>query len=188
MPTFIYFAPEKDAYISQYYANNNFGEVPYLYTNRYKSAVDEYQSLIQFDFCSLGCNQVPPNSELDPNQLFLYIYRNEIPCSTRLYAYRVIQYWNELNVTWNTKPLVDYSSPVGYVDIAAGYFGEVKMDLDPDVIQRWYNGYYQNNGLLLKCDAPSNSLIGFYSREFNNPDLWPKLWVCYNQNCCVEPT
>ena len=33
MPTFIYFTPEKDAYISEYYANSNFGDVPYLYTN-----------------------------------------------------------------------------------------------------------------------------------------------------------
>ncbi|MDD2619544.1 MAG: DNRLRE domain-containing protein [Syntrophomonadaceae bacterium] len=187
MPTFIYFTPEKDAYISEYYANSNFGDVPYLYTNNYKSAVDEYQSLVKFDLCSLSCNQVPPNSDLDPNQLFLHIYRNEIPSCTRLYAYRVVSYWDELKVTWNTKPLVDYNSPVGYVDIPSGYFGQVTMDLDPFVIQSWYNGYYKNNGLLLKCDEPCNSLIGFYSREFINPDLWPKLWVCYDLNCCVGP-
>jgi len=186
LPTFIYFASQKDAYISQYFANSNFGDVPYLYTNKYQSAGDEYESLLQFDFCSVPCNQVPPNSELNPNQLYLHIYRNEIPSCTRLYAYRIIQYWDESNVTWNTKPLVDYSSPVGYVDIAAGYFGQIIMDLDYTVVMGWYNGFYENNGLLLKCDEPNNSLIGFYSREFSNPDFRPKLSVCYYQNCCVN--
>jgi len=185
LPTWIYFTPAKDAYIAEYYPNMNFGNVPYLYTNNYQSTNDEYQSLIKFDLCSLTCNQIPPNSEINPVRLYLKIYRNEIPCTTRLYAYRIIQPWSETEVTWNNRPMIDNSAPVGYVDIDAGFFGWVEIELDYNVVMSWYNGYYQNYGLLLKCDVPENSLIGFYSREFSNPDYWPKLGVCYYQNCCV---
>lgn len=187
MPTWIYFTPEKDAYIAQYYPDINFGDVPYLYTNRYQGCNDEYQSLIKFDLCSLGCNQIPSNSEINPTRLYLKIYRNEIPHTTRLYAYRIMQYWDENTVTWNNKPMVDYSQAVGHVDIDAGYFGWVNMELNYNIVQKWYNGYYRNYGLLLKCEEPCDSLIGFYSREFYNPDYWPMLGICYYQNCCYEP-
>jgi hypothetical protein len=64
--------PIEDAYISQFYANSNFGAVPFLYTNRYKGPGDEYQSLLKFDddfFCHPG-RRVHA-------QLRLKIYRNE---------------------------------------------------------------------------------------------------------------
>lgn len=185
MPTWIYFTPEKDAYVSEYYAATNFGDVPYLYVNRFQGPNDDYQSLLKFDLCSLACNQVPPNSEINPTKLYLKIYRNEVPVLTRVFAYRIKQPWDEAGVTWNTRPMVDYSMPVGYIDIAAGASGTVEMDLNPTIVMGWYNGYYMNHGLLLKCDEPANSLIGFYSREFTDPDYWPKLGICYAQNCCV---
>lgn len=186
MPTFVYYTPLQDAYIAEYYPDTNFGNIPYLYTNNYQGTYDEYRSLVQFDLCN-ECNPIPPNSVLDPNFLYLHIYRNEIPDSTTLYAYRIKQAWNEHTVTWNNLPLFD-PIPVGQVDIAAGFFGQVQMPLDPAVVQSWYNGYYQNYGLLLKCNETANSLIGFYSREFFDPDLWPRLVVCYYQNCCENPT
>lgn len=186
MPVFVYFKPIQDAYVSEFYPDQNFGQVPYLFCNRYQGSYDEYQSLVQFDLCSLGCNGVPVNSTVDPNFLYLNIYRNEIPSSTRLYAYRIKQWWDENTVTWNTRPLVDYSYPVGYVDIPSGYFGPVQMTLDPAIVMKWYNGYYQNYGLLLKCEVPENSLIGFFAREYNDADFWPTLAVCYTQHCCED--
>ncbi|MBO8159586.1 DNRLRE domain-containing protein [Thermosyntropha sp.] len=180
----ICFTPCQDAYIAQYYPNTNFGCIPYLYTNLYKSSSDEYQSLIQFNLCSLDCNQIPPNSHITCAKLCLKIYRNEVPNKTRLYAYRIKQAWDEFSVTWDHKPAVDYSNPVGYVDVCSGYFGWVEMEIDYSLVQSWYNGCCPNYGLLLKCDEPCNSLIGFYSREFSDPDYWPRLMIYYYVNCC----
>lgn len=183
MVTWIFLPPEQDAYISQFYADKNFGCIPFLYTNLFQCPCDEYQSLVQFNFCGVPCNQIPPDSTIKSACLILRIYRNEIPDCTRLFAYRILEPWDECKVTWNTRPLYD-PTPVGSVDIKCKDFGTVKMTLDEDVIKKWYNGYYENNGLLLLCKEPLNSLIGFYSREYNNSDYWPRLAVSYRQNCC----
>lgn len=182
--TLICFSPCQDAYIAEYYPHTNFGCVPYLYTNLYKGPHDEYQSLIRFNLCSLSCNQIPPNSKITCARLCLKIYRNEVPRCTRLYAYRIKQDWEECTVNWHNKPAVDYSNPVGYVDVNAGEFGWIEIPLDCNLVQGWYNGCIQNYGLLLKCQEPCNSLIGFYSKEFSDPDYWPRLKINYYVNCC----
>jgi riboflavin synthase len=41
-------------------------------------------------------------------------------------------------------------------------------------------------GLLLKCDEPFDSLLGFYSREFEDSTYWPRLCVSYGVKCCVD--
>lgn len=185
MFTWIFLPPEQDAYISQFYDKKNFGCVPYLYANLYQCSCDEYQSLVQFNFCGVPCNQIPPDSMIKEARLILTIYRNEIPETTRLFAYRVLERWDECKVTWDTRPLFD-PDPVGYVDIDCNDTGTVTMELDESVIKKWYNGFYENNGLLLLCEEPVNSLIGFYSREFENSDFWPRLAVSYRQNCCPD--
>lgn len=183
--TLLCFGPWKDAYVAEYYPDTNFGLVPYLYTNLYKGPNDEYQTLIYFNLCGhLGCNEIPPNSEITHAKLCLKIYRNEVPRTTRLYAYRIKGDWEETEVTWANKPVVDYSNPVGYVDVSPGQFGWVEMDIDRNLAQGWYNWCIQNYGLLLKCDEPCNSLIGFYSKEFFDPDYWPQLKIYYYVNCC----
>lgn len=166
--------PKEDAYISQYYANSNFGAEPYLYTNRYQGPGDEYQSLLKFngefqfrDF-NHHHNFCHPVRRFR-SKLRLRIYRNEIPSTATLLVYKVIGDWSELNVTWNNRPAID-PTPIGSKVIHAGYFGWVEIDLD-------YVDYTWDQGLLLKCDEPFNSLIGFYSREYSDSSYWPQLQV-----------
>ncbi len=164
--------PTEDAYISQYYANSNFGGVPYLYTNRYKGSGDEYQSLLKFDWGFDGGFDDDHHHRIHRlrSQLRLKIYRNEIPSSATLLVYHVIGNWSELNVTWNNRPAID-PTPIGSVVVHAGYFGWVDINLEH------FNNNLPNNGFLLKCDEPVNSLLGFYGRGFADSNLWPQLTV-----------
>ncbi len=155
--------PNEDAYISQYYANSNFGGVPYLYTNRYQGSGDEYQSLLKFNWIFDHYD-----GHRFRSQLRLKIYRNEIPSSATLLVYRIIGNWNESTVTWNNRPAID-TVPIGSAVIYAGYFGWVDINLTG------FADHVLNNGLLLKCDETFNSLLGFYGRGFSDSSYWPQL-------------
>lgn len=180
----IFFAPIQDAYIAEWFPNQNFGAVPFLYISRYKQAGDIYRSLIQFDLCSLGCNFIPPDSHITKAKLLLPVYRNEITGSIDVKVFRVLQYWSELTVTWNTQPLTG-SSPDGTESVAAGFLGTVEIHIT-DLVRGWYDGSIVNNGLLLKGNEAANDLLGFYAKEFPNTSLWPQLEVCYFQHCCRD--
>lgn len=187
--TEICFFPSQDAYISEFYADVNFGAVPYLYVSQYDCPTppcppcrDDYRSLVQFDLCSLICNYIPPNSEICYAYLLLNIYRNEVPCDIDVCAHQVLQPWTEWGVTWNNQPLFD---PVATdcVTVSPGYFGDICLDITP-LVWGWYSGCYANNGVLLVGNEAANSLVGFFSGEFPNSNYWPKLVVGYYQNCC----
>lgn len=173
----IFFHPLKDAYIAEYYPNTNFGQSPYLFTNRYQGANDIYRSLIKFDLCSLVCNYIPPCSCIQSAWLELPIFRNEIPCENTVMVFRLLDNWDEYGVTWNNQPYFD-PTPIGSVIVPASYFGTLYIDLT-DLVRGWYEGYYPNQGLLLTCFEQVDSLLGFFSREYPNNDLWPILGVQY---------
>ncbi len=172
--------PTEDAYISQFYANTNFGGVPFLYTNRYQGPADEYQSLLKFDGIFDDRFDKRFDKRFDHHDrhsfrrvhkfrsvLRLKIYRNEVPTSATLLVHKVLGSWSELNVTWNNRPAID-PIPIGSAVIHAGFFGFVDIHLD-------HFADFLDNGLLLKCDEPFNSLLGFYSREFSDSNFWPQL-------------
>ncbi len=151
--------PKEDAYISQYYPNSNFGQVPYLYTNRYRGSGDDYQSLLRFFG---GFN--------DKSKLRLKVYRNEVPSSAKLSVYRITDNWNESSVTWNNRPAIA-AIPLGSRIVHAGYFGWVEIDI-PKIADN-----LANYGILLKCEESVNSLLGFFGHRYNNSDYWPQLIV-----------
>ncbi len=180
----IFFAPVQDAYVAEWFPNQNFGAVPYLYISQYKQPGDIYRSLIQFDLCSLGCNFIPPNSCITEAKLLLPVYRNEICDYIDVNVYRVLQPWCENDVTWNTQPLVDSTSD-GTEAVPSGFFGTVEICIT-DLVRGWYNGSIINNGLLLRGDETANNLLGFFSKEYPDTSLWPLLEVCYFEHCCRE--
>jgi len=183
----ICFTPVKDAYISEFYPNINFGDRYYLFANQFQGRKDEYQSLLKFDLCEDRCRMIPPNSFITDACLRLWVFRNEVPQNktTDLCAYPVLQKWRELQVTWNTRPLFDPGNsfctcvPPGFVN------DWLEIDLT-NLVKAWYKGYVVNNGLLLKCDERFDSLLAFYSREFKDSTFWPRLCVTYGVKCCVD--
>lgn len=187
--TEICFFPVQDAYIAEFFPTTNFGEVPFLYVSQYDCppvscpCKDDYRSLIKFDLCSLGCNFIPPNSEICYAYLVLSIYRNEVPYDIEVCAHQVLQPWWELDVTWDNQPSFD-PVPVDCSTVCPGDFGELYFNLY-SLVQGWYSGCYANNGILLVGNEEINSLVGFFSREYPDSRLWPRLVVGYSQNCCT---
>jgi hypothetical protein len=227
--------PIEDAYISQFYANRNFGGEQFLYTNRYQGPNDEYQSLLKFiiprrhfpkfdkhhhhfDPCCDGhfhhddcfdfdhhddcfdfghfhddcCDFDPFHHDkffdfkhhhffhLAPARLRLKIYRNELPRPITLFAFKVIGDWSENTVTWNNRPAIS-ANPIGSVVVAPGNFNWIDIDLhDPD-----FNGF--EFSVLLKCEEPFDSLLGFYSSEFPNRGFWPELLLGVRRDDEDEP-
>ncbi len=182
--TSITFVPTKDAYVAEFYPNTNFGFSPYLFTNRFQGCGDIYRTYIQFDLCSMACNQIPPNSCIRYASLWFPLDRNEVPvCNNELYVYRVLQDWAEGAITWNNQPitalipdgltLVTPSDDFVYINIT-------------ELVSWWYSGLYPNFGLQLRCNEGFDSLLSFFSREYPNSDYWPRITVWYTENCCCS--
>ncbi|MDI9480949.1 MAG: DNRLRE domain-containing protein [Syntrophomonadaceae bacterium] len=188
--TEICFFPIKEAYIAEFYPDKNFGLVPFLYVSQYDCPTtpcpcpcrDDYRSLLQFDLCSLGCNFIPPNSDICFAFLVLSIYRNEVPCDIEVCAHRILQPWKEFGVTWNNQPLFD-SAFLDCTTVSPGQFGEIYFDICA-LVKEWYSGCAANNGILLIGNEEINSLVGFYSSEYPDSRLWPRLVVGYRQDDC----
>lgn len=186
--TTICFTPSQDAYIAEFYPHTNFGEAPYLYVSQYDCptqicpCTDDYRSLLQFDLCSLGCNYIPPNSEIIYAYLELSIYRNEVPGDIEVCLYNVLAPWEEDSVTWCNQPPI-FLCPEYCSTVCPGNFDKLYFDVC-SLVKGWYSGCCPNNGIMLIGNEIFNSLVGFYSSEFPNSMLWPKLVVGYIQKCC----
>ncbi|NLB89190.1 MAG: DNRLRE domain-containing protein [Syntrophomonadaceae bacterium] len=181
--TSITFLPVKDAYVAEFYPDENFGCSPYLFTNRFQGCGDIYRTYIKFDLCSLLCNQIPPNSTIKHASLWFPLFRNEVPESNNtLYVYRVIQDWDEHLITWNNQPITALIADGSTVVTPSDDF--IYIDIT-HLVNWWYNGLYPNFGLQLRCDEDFDSLLGFFSKEYPNSDYWPRLTVWYHENCCI---
>lgn len=187
--TVICFNPSQDAYIAEFYPHTNFGDSPYLYVSQYDCQPqvcpcnDDYRSLLQFDLCSLGCNYIPPNSEICYAYLELSIYRNEVPVPIEVCLYNVVAPWDEGSVTWCSQPPIHYC-PEYCSTVCPGDSDKLYFDVC-SLVKGWYSGCIANNGIMLIGNELFNSLVGFYSSEFPNSMLHPKLVIGYIQKCCV---
>lgn len=172
MDTLTFINPTEDAYVSQFYANTNFGGEPYLYTNRYQGPADEYQSLLKFDGLhnDFFCDDRFFHRDRRFCKLRLHIYRNELPFPITLFVHRVLGDWSEFQVTWNTRPAID-PVPIGSVIVHPGNFTSIEIDIN------CFDKFLIPFSVLLKCDVPENSLLGFFSRQFHDPSFWPQLLI-----------
>ncbi len=163
--------PIKDAYISQYYPNQNFGGSSYLYISQYKQSGDDYRSLLQFSLKS-----IPAHRRIISAYLQLTIYRNEIPygSSIRASLRRNLRYWRESTVTWNNQP---GSRRVFNFRINSARSPGSTITLNvTSLVRRWYRVRSSNLGIMLRGNEYKNSLVGFYSGESGKA---PKLIVNY---------
>jgi len=170
----VWFTPNNDAYISQYYLSTNFGTTYYLFTNRYHGLDDEYRALIEFPY------EIAPHHSIKKAYLRLWIYRNEIPATatTNLCIHPVVQDWDELDVTWNNRPNYD----LDFYICKAINPGFVNQWLEIDVtslVKAWHSRHIVNDGIVVKCDEVFDSLIGFYSSKYEDSTYWPRLGVDY---------
>jgi len=166
--------PFQDAYVSEWYANENFGGEIALFVSQYLKPGDDYRSLLQFNF-----DKIPPGSTIEEATLELTVYRNEVlgpPINVT--AHRLLNSWNQHSVTWNNQPEAK-PTPDGVVTVFSGP-PEDKVCIDITYLVRgWYDGSIPNHGLLLKGNETNNDLVGFRSTNFEERGAWPVLHIKY---------
>ncbi len=156
--------PLRDAYVSQYYPNRNFGNSAFLYISQYQQAGDDYRSLLQFSLAS-----IPRNRRIVSARLQLRVYRNEIPRGSRIRASlrRNLRSWQESTVTWNNQP---GSNLLYRFSISSGQSPGSTITLDlTSLVRRWYRRSIPNFGISIRGNETRNSLVGFYSSESSRP-------------------
>lgn len=177
----IFFEPLGDTYVAQFYGNLNFGDSPYLYAGRFQGPGDIYRTLLLFDLSSprLSSDLIPPGVTIKINEAFLRltIYRNLIPegLSNLLTAYQLLSPWTENTVTWNTQPNFNAPAPVYSAPVSSG-LGTIEFNLT-NLVRGWFDGGAVNVGVLITGDEFTNNLVGFYSKQFPDTTLWPRLYV-----------
>ncbi|MEN6350747.1 MAG: DNRLRE domain-containing protein [Syntrophomonas sp.] len=174
----IFFSPQADTYVSQFYPTKNFNKSPSLFVSRFRNTGDVYRSLIRFCLTTPDCSSdhIPGGATINEAYLRLTIARNEIPLGKTIYlnAYHLLQPWDAGKVTWKKQPLFGANPDVSVI-IASG-LGTVDLNLT-SVVRGWFDGSIPNVGLLLTGDEVNNRLVGLYSSYFSNIGFWPRLYI-----------
>ncbi|MDD2620289.1 MAG: DNRLRE domain-containing protein [Syntrophomonadaceae bacterium] len=176
----IFFSPQSNTYISQYYPNTKYNGSTSLFVSRFQTTGDIYRSLLRFCLINPECSSdnIHGGATINEAYLRLTIARNQIPpgSSININAYRILQPWNASKVTWNTQPVFG-TSPEVSVPVGAS-LGTLEMNLT-NLVRGWFDGSIPNAGLLLTGDEINNRLLGFYSSYAPNITLWPRLYINY---------
>ena len=171
----------QDAYIcdcSPDETNPN-GGPNFLYQGQYGSCFD--RSLIQWDLSGLDEDLTILSAEL-----FLYCEAFYGSVSGEMRYYRVTEPWDEETVTYNTQP--DYSEDVqSAVDCPDPLDWHV-VDVT-DFVESWYSGDIDNYGVYCHCHGTTGTCVaGFYSKDYSEEELWPKLVVTYSSAVVEDAT
>lgn len=164
--------PFQDAYISEWYASQNFGSEIALFVSQYLKPGDDYRSLLQFNL-----DKIPPAHIIEEAILELTVYRNEVSrLPINITVHRLLNKWNQYSVTWNNQPKAK-TVPDGTVIIFSDLQEEkVRINIT-DLVRGWYDGSIPNYGLLLKGNESHNNLVGFRSTNYEEREAWPELHI-----------
>lgn len=174
------FTPTQDAYISEFFSNQNFGGASALFVGLYQGVNDIYRSLLKFDISS-----IPTDSTIISAKLRLYIFRNDFPLISKpIQVYRLLSDFNESTVTYANQPPIPGTS-----DATLTVTNEINTYLEWDVTNLasgWHNGSIVNNGIMLKGLESTSSIVGFRSKEYIDSSTWPQLNVVYSKGAFTE--
>jgi hypothetical protein len=120
----------------------------------------------------------PPGARVA--RAILYIHVQNAPNGLKLNFYQVHGSWEEMVVTWDSRP-----------DLAATHFGQVSItdadnesclravDLPPGLVQGWIDGTLPNQGLAVEV-VETSAVVHVTSREeTSHPGRIPQLSVVY---------
>lgn len=135
----------------------------------------------------------PPQTELLTATLSLYIvpWKAEDNRYATVTAHRLLRDWDVTTATyvipWSSpglRPDVDYElEPVTVVTLTHLLQNEGWLDLDiTPVVRAWLEGK-PNYGIVVRLTNDSFGMAHFwvYTAEYEDPDLWPKLTLIYQQ-------
>lgn len=157
--------PSKDTYVYSGYPNINYGSAEYLHVMYYPALTA--RSLLQFSLSDLPPNAVVLTATLELNHWAeqgdaLHIWANSVDSS-----------WDEMTVTWNTRPTSTYRD-----DPPAPYIFDDWTRLNvTNIVNGWMTGAFANHGFLLHTLHQATAT--WYSRNHTSVVGWPRLTVTY---------
>ncbi len=170
-------AEGKDAHIVSGIPDINLGDYDYLTQNWSK---DDDNGLIEFDLDSLA------GATITSATLSLYHGINYNAGGASVGLYRILEYWEEMGVTWDTSP--DYQPEPVSVLVIPDDSVEVWRDWDvTGIVRDWVAGNYENHGLRIGRTEQNNSYIYLFSSDYGDAAFHPKLHIEY-QTAAPVPT
>ncbi|HWP97082.1 MAG TPA: DNRLRE domain-containing protein [Syntrophomonadaceae bacterium] len=169
----------ENVYISEYFSNQNFSDQSYdvLYIGRFEKPGDRYRSLLRFNINQLR-KTYPTGIKIRSAYLQLFIFRNEIPSGLiQAEIYRLQDIWDKKLVTWNNQASA-YSQAEQTFIIPYEWEGLILIDLT-STVRGWYKRSKLNCGIIIKGDEESNSLVGFRSTNYTDPNTHPRLKILF---------
>lgn len=166
--------PSDDTLIASSYPAAAFGSYPFLYVGEYVAPGDIYRTLLKFDL-----SVISPGSDIVEALLKLYIFRKDVPGPEAIAIYLNQSDFNQNTATYSNAPAV---TPTGITktvnDADVNHF--ISIDITP-LAQQWYANAAANNGITMIGPENAYSIMGSYSTNFSNSDLYPFLEVTYQE-------
>ena len=145
----------KAARIDEFHPNNNYEAHPHLKVG--DTNVKKNHSLIQIDLSTL------PTAVRITQALLRLNVNNLGETNSMIEVLRVIEPWEENDVTWNTRDRVilvpmpwrvagTTTAPESYGSTIVSAIGALSIDIT-ELVRLWYDGEVPNNGLLLHIPA-----------------------------------
>jgi hypothetical protein len=148
--------------------SSNYGSTDLI---KIKGTPNPIYGLIKFNLSS-----IPTSATIESATISLY-YNTTSANSRNLSFHRVLQDWNEDNVTWNWNPTGNYSSSAtisGEIINKQYYNWSVVTD-----VEYFHSNSFENYGWLIRVN--SNQLVEFDSKEAVNASRRPVLYVTYSE-------
>lgn len=173
----------KDTYIRSDLPSSNFGSASTLSIGKTASGAD-LRALFEFNTSTI------PSQDTVINAQFQFYVSSSEGNQTTIYAYRIIQSWEETQASWTNRTSTDlwittggrYNSAI-LGSISVNNTGLFNITVT-DAANGWINGTYSNLGIILIAQNASNGDIkGIYSSDYADDALLrPKLFVEHSPN------
>ena len=122
--------PSEDVRINQRHPNDNFGLTSLWISNKYGATSSDWEQdiLIKFDLSSIPNSASIISASL---HIYYYDYKDTNPVGRPITCYRITSSWNEMEVTWNTRP--SYYSSFTSIAHVPSTWGWMSWDVKNDV-------------------------------------------------------
>ncbi len=174
--------PVADTYVSDLQPNQNFGggwwgrRMELSYDNASYSYFYDSRAMVLFNLSSIPASPTVISAKLN---IYYYDYDTINPSGREITCHRILEEWNESNVTYNTMP---DSDPVECTSThVPTYFTWVEWNITSEV-DDFINGGFENHGWMIrdyKNPVQYNCNHWYYSLDSNN-DYPPRLFIWIN--------
>ncbi len=173
----------KDTVVSMSNPTSTHGNEPDMWVIRKTwSGYEQQYSLMQFGIPDNLTDVTITNATFE-----FFVTRTFFESSNVASAHKIITSWDESSVNWNSKPDFE-TTPFGSVSLLSNvdpnpafsstqpYWAQIDIT---STFQNWADGTWENYGLLLKTTGTINDKFQFYSSDYTNGSLRPKITVEY---------